>query len=135
MRILHFLLFALAAVSITSAQQEAPPSVQCSVHPCNLPPVYEGICEHPASIGWGFSAELQRTCISRIGLSAAKDGGRLQLKFRDGTARAYEDTPYSENERCDLHEPYASCREYELYDYFLEHELFLLRVTCWESEE
>jgi hypothetical protein len=135
MRFLHFLLFALVAVTVISAPQETAPSVQCSVHPCDLPPVYEGNCEHPLWIGWGFSAELERKCISRTGSSAARDGGRLQLKFRDGTARTYQDKPYRGNdEGCDSGDV-VGCRDYELHDYFLQHELFLLRVTCWESEE
>jgi hypothetical protein len=129
MRFLHFLLFSLVAVSVTSAQREAAPSAGC-VSPCMTPPVYEGICEHPPSIGWGFSEALEQKCISQTGSSAARDGDRLQLKFRDGTTRFYRD---SLKEACD--EDQRNCVEYMLYDYFREHELFLIRVMYCEADE
>lgn len=123
MRFLYFLLFSLVAA--------------CSVRAQQLPvPVYEGICEHEPQ-SFSLSAELERKCIAQTGSFAARDGDSLHLKFRDGTKRTYQDKPYRDNEErsCDLDEPYASCRGYLLYDYFPEHQLFLVGVTCWESEE
>lgn len=124
MRFLYVLLLSLAAACSASAQESPVP-------------VYEGICEHePGS--FGISAELERKCISQTGSSAARDGRSLRLKFRDGTTRIYQDhvlDDLNDTDRCDLAEPYATCRSYELYDYFPQHELFLINVGCWESEE
>jgi hypothetical protein len=123
MRFLHVLLFALGAICSAAAQE--------------LPyPVYEGICEHDPQ-SFSITDVQERKCISQTGASAARDGDRLHLKFRDGAERTYQDKPYQDNEerRCDLAEPYATCRDYMLYDYFPEHDLFLIRVMCWESDE
>jgi hypothetical protein len=118
MRFLYFLLFSLGGVCSASAQESPVP-------------VYEGICEHDPQ-SYSISDVLEQKCISQTGSSAARDGHSLQLKFRDGTARTYQDNL---SEGCDLVEPYATCRDYVLYDYFPQHELFLIHVTCWESDE
>lgn len=115
--------------------QESALALRCEPkNPC--PPPQDGICEHPSSKGAGevypYTAAYEKRCILRTNSSAVRRGDGLQLAFRNGTVRVYRNN-WTKN-ACELG-PYENCKLYTLYDYFPNHELFLVNSTYSESNE
>jgi hypothetical protein len=104
-------------------------------------PPRDGICEHPNLIFEGeyprydgdpISRSYEKQCILRAKPFALRRGGELRLIFGNGTTRAYRDIQSSK--ACEQG-PYESCKRYVLYDFFPEHELFVVNIGYNESQE
>ncbi len=103
-------------------------------------PPREGICEHPKVVIDGGipkydgtpSSAYEKQCILRTKSFARRRGNELRLTFRNGTTRAYKD---NQSPKACEQGSYESCKQYVLYDFFPEHELFLINIEYYESPE
>jgi hypothetical protein len=117
------LLFALSGCSAL-AQIEIPPREGICEHPKVV--VEEGIPKHDVEVS---ESTYEKRCILRTKSLALRRGGELRLTFRNGLIRGYKDNAKA----CD--QGLESCKRYILYDFFPEHELLLINIGYWESQE
>jgi hypothetical protein len=105
---------------------------------CFTPPPRDGACQHSAIVldtklkatRWEenpTSRESEKACIAQTDSSATRRDNELHLEFRDGSSRVYKDNPAA----CE--KGFENCAEYVLYDYFPQHELFLISVAYYEG--
>jgi hypothetical protein len=135
-----FVLLILSAHSALAGNGEAPKRLCSPADGWCMPP-QDGSCEHPKVIFEGdyprydgnpFSRDYEKQCILRTKSFAERRGGELRLIFGNGAMRAYKDNRSAK--ACEKG-PYESCKDYMLYDFFSEHDLFLIHIGYNESEE
>jgi hypothetical protein len=95
----------------------------------NYPPprAHDGICQHSDG---SDSVKEEINCILETKSFADRRDDTLRLKFRNGGNRSYKN---SDAKACEVGD--VSCKQYELYDYFPEHEIFLVHILYYEDDE
>jgi hypothetical protein len=110
--------------------------------PSGCVPPRDGICEHPKIVveegspryeSDPTSRSYEKKCIARSKSFAMRRGGELRLSFGNRTTRTYKDN--LSKKACEQGGPYESCRQYMLYDFFPEHDLFLIHIGYYEGQE
>jgi hypothetical protein len=134
-----FMLLSLSAYSAFAGSGD--PVGSCSPASGWCLPPREGICEHPKVIfegdyprydGAAVSRGYEKQCILRAKSFALRRNDELRLTFGNGTTRAYKD---NQSPKACAQGSYESCKQYILYDFFPEHDLFLINVGYHESQE
>lgn len=138
-----FLLGVLSAsVGASTAFAENSPDAPCPAgFRCFLSEPRDGACPHPAIVldeqakstryeSDPYSRTFEKTCIAKAGALATRRGGELRLTLGNSALKLYKD-----NQKACEKGPYDSCKSYMLYDYFPGHQLLLLRVLYYESDE
>lgn len=141
MRSCVVLMLLTLSASAASADSDDPARLCSSETGACMPP-RDGICEHPKVVfehgspryeSDPYSRSYEKQCILYSKSFAARRGGELRLSFANGTTRTYKDNQSAK--ACEQGGPYESCKRHMLFDFFPEHDLFLIEIGYYESQE